>query len=70
MITPVGAEYCVTLCDLGVFVNQAAEPVASEDARARWQRGDTAARQVGCGAASGSADAYVVIDASAARYLT
>ena len=26
-----GAEYCVTSCDLGVFVDQAAEPIAPED---------------------------------------
>lgn len=24
---PVDAEYCVTLCDLGIFVDKAAEPV-------------------------------------------
>ena len=28
----VGAGNCVTLCDLGVFVDQAAEPVAAQDA--------------------------------------
>lgn len=28
---PVGAEYCVTSCDPGVFVEEAAEPVASGD---------------------------------------
>jgi hypothetical protein len=27
---PVGAEYCVTSCDLGVFVEEAAEPVSSD----------------------------------------
>jgi hypothetical protein len=27
----VGAEYCVTSCDLGVFVDQAAEPVPPQD---------------------------------------
>jgi hypothetical protein len=26
---PMGAEYCVTSCDLGVFVEEAAEPVSS-----------------------------------------
>ena len=29
---PVGAESCVTQCELGVFAEQAAEPVTSEDA--------------------------------------
>jgi hypothetical protein len=38
---PVGAENCVTSCDLGVFVDQAAEPVASEDPRARCGSGRT-----------------------------
>jgi hypothetical protein len=28
---PVGAEYSATLCDLRVFMNEAAEPVSSED---------------------------------------
>ncbi|MCW2860420.1 MAG: hypothetical protein JWP48_2128 [Actinoallomurus sp.] len=28
---PVGAEYCVTSCDLGVFVEEAAESVSSGD---------------------------------------
>ena len=28
---PVGAENCVTSCDLGVFVEEAAEPVSSDD---------------------------------------
>ena len=28
---PVGAEYCVTSCDLGVFVDQAAEPVPPQN---------------------------------------
>jgi hypothetical protein len=28
---PVGAEYCVISCDLGVFVEEAAEPVSSDD---------------------------------------
>jgi hypothetical protein len=28
---PVGAEYSVTLCDLGVFVDQAAEPVPPQN---------------------------------------
>jgi hypothetical protein len=27
----VGAEYCVASCDLGVFVEEAAEPVSSGD---------------------------------------
>jgi hypothetical protein len=27
----VGAEYCVTSCDLGVFVEEAAESVSSDD---------------------------------------
>ena len=27
----VGAEYCVTSCDLGVFVDQAAEPVPPQN---------------------------------------
>jgi hypothetical protein len=29
--TPVGAEYCVTSCDLGIFVEEAAESVSSDD---------------------------------------
>jgi hypothetical protein len=37
---PVGEEYCVTLCDLGVFMDQAAEAVSAQDAQtghvARW----------------------------------
>jgi hypothetical protein len=28
----VGAEYPVALCDLGIFLNQAAEPVSPQDA--------------------------------------
>jgi hypothetical protein len=32
---PVGAEYCVTSCDLGVFVDEAAEPILPENARIR-----------------------------------
>ena len=31
----VGAEYCVTSCDLGVFVDEAAEPIPPENARIR-----------------------------------
>lgn len=31
MIDPVGAENCVTLCDLCVFVDQSAEPIISSD---------------------------------------
>jgi hypothetical protein len=31
----VGAEYCVTSCDLGVFAEQAAEPVLPEHAHIR-----------------------------------
>jgi hypothetical protein len=27
----VGAEYCVTSCDLGVFVEESAKPVSSDD---------------------------------------
>jgi len=27
VLIPVGAEYCVTSCNLGIFVDQAAEPV-------------------------------------------
>ena len=27
----VGAEYCVTSCDLGIFVEEAAESVSSDD---------------------------------------
>jgi hypothetical protein len=27
----VGAEYCVASCDLGIFVEEAAEPVSSDD---------------------------------------
>ena len=38
----VGAEYCVTSCDLGVFMDQAAEAVSAQDAQtghvARWVR--------------------------------
>lgn len=30
-LRPVGAEYCVTSCDLGIFVDQAAEPVAPQN---------------------------------------
>jgi hypothetical protein len=30
-VPPVGAEYCVTSCDLGVFVEEAAKPVSSDD---------------------------------------
>ena len=30
-LEPVGAEYCVTSCDLGVFVDQAAEPVPPQN---------------------------------------
>jgi len=30
-LKPVGAEYPVALCDLGIFVDQAAEPVPSQD---------------------------------------
>src|SRR5690348_1801898 len=30
-VLAVGAEYCVTSCDLGVFVEEAAEPVSSYD---------------------------------------
>jgi hypothetical protein len=28
----VGAEYCVTLCDLGIFADQAAEPIPAQNA--------------------------------------
>ena len=31
----VGAEYCVTSCDLGVFVDEAAEPIPPENAHIR-----------------------------------
>jgi hypothetical protein len=31
LVNPVSAEYCVTLRDLGVFVEEAAEPVSSGD---------------------------------------
>ena len=34
-VAVVGAEYCVTSCDLGVFVDEAAEPVPSENAHIR-----------------------------------
>jgi hypothetical protein len=38
----VGAEYCVTSCDLGVLVDEAAEPIPPENARIRhgcgWMR--------------------------------
>jgi hypothetical protein len=30
-LVPVGAEYSATLCDLGVFVDEAAQPVSSDD---------------------------------------
>ena len=32
--SPVGAENCATLCDLGVFVDQPAEPVPAQNAHA------------------------------------
>jgi hypothetical protein len=35
----VGAEYSVTLCDLGIFVDQATEPVPSQDTDIRTLRG-------------------------------
>jgi len=39
---PVGAEYPVTLCDLGILMDQAAEPVSAENpdirARSGWMR--------------------------------
>ena len=40
---PVGAEYCIALCDLGVFVDQPAEPVRANypDARIRSGRRGT-----------------------------
>jgi hypothetical protein len=35
----VGADYCVTSCDLGVFVDEAAESITSQDTNAaRWRR--------------------------------
>ena len=36
---PVGAGNCVTLYDLGVFVDRAAEPVAPQDPDARARSG-------------------------------
>jgi hypothetical protein len=36
---PVGAEYPVTLCDLGIFVDQAAEPVPAQDPDIRVRSG-------------------------------
>ena len=51
----VSAEYCVTSCDLGVFVDQAAEPVPSQDPDIRAQDGRVLApaggfwRSVWCG---------------------
>ncbi len=36
-----GAETVSSLCDLGVFADQAAEPVASEDARTGYRAGRT-----------------------------
>jgi hypothetical protein len=35
----VGAEYSVTLCDLGIFVDQAAEPVPPQDPDIRVRSG-------------------------------
>jgi hypothetical protein len=32
MLAPVGAENTVTLCDLGIFMDQAAEPVPAQNA--------------------------------------
>jgi hypothetical protein len=38
----VGAENCVTLCDLGVFTDEGADPVPAQNARTghsgRWMR--------------------------------
>ena len=36
-----GAEYPVTLCDLGVFADQAAEPVPTQDPDIRVHKGRT-----------------------------
>ena len=48
----VGAEYCVTLCDLGVFVDQAAEPgPAAEPGYLCLLRTDPGARRADSGAA-------------------
>ena len=38
---PVGAEYPVTLCDLGIFADQAAEPVPPQDPDIRVHNGRT-----------------------------
>jgi hypothetical protein len=37
----VGAEYPVTLCDLGIFADQAAEPVPPQDTDIRVHNGRT-----------------------------
>jgi len=39
--TPVGAEYLVTLCDLGIFADQAVEPVPPQDPDIRVRNGRT-----------------------------
>src|SRR5215470_17881783 len=38
-LRPVGAEYRVTLCDLGIFADQAAEPVPPQDPDIRVHNG-------------------------------
>jgi hypothetical protein len=54
---PVGAGNCVTLCDLGIFVDQAAEPIPPKDpgacAESRWMHapGGRVLRQRGCAGA-------------------
>ena len=53
---PVGAEYCVTLRDLGVFVDEAAEPVPPQNADTSPAAGGSYVRRAGSGAASGAAD--------------
>ena len=53
----VGAGNCVTLCDLGIFVDQAAEPIPPKDpgacAESRWMHapGGRVLRQRGCAGA-------------------
>jgi len=39
-VTQVGAENCVTLCDLGIFVDQAAEPVPTLNVQCWFRRVD------------------------------
>jgi hypothetical protein len=49
---PVGAEYSVALCDLGIFVDQAAEPVPPQDPDILAHSGRRLARWAGLGTAS------------------